>query len=295
MAPGRGGGTGAARCRRGGRREAGGAAPPAVPRGRWALRRGARSDGGAMAAAKLCRIRTNVCVAPPFGRRLQNEFWTRSWKKEDARPPWFFGTWVCLQSRNWRVNGVNNYLGRQQVPSVCLCRSAPAAVVRQKAADEKTEEFKLVYRFPGIKYCRVLSRLKLLQTATTVVMLPPICYLYLQDQVSQNVLLYTTGVALFAGAMLYGMSYFFRRIIGLIYLNETSHTVKVAHLTFWGRRNDIYCPLETVMTLGEVGDSKGELLLQFKRYNSTDILYFTIKFGQIVDRQKFTQIFGKLE
>ncbi|KAM7091649.1 transmembrane protein 186 isoform 3-T3 [Ciconia maguari] len=203
MAPGWGGGTGAARCRRGGRREAGGAAPPAVPRGRWTLRRGARSDGGAMAAAKLCRIRTNVCVASPFGRRLQNEFWTRSWKKEDARPPWFFGTWECLQSRNWRVNGVNNYLGRQQVPSVCLCRSAPAAVVRQKAVDEKTEEFKLVYRFPGIKYCRVLSRLKLLQTATTVVMLPPICYLYLQDQVSQNVLLYTTGIALFAGAMLY--------------------------------------------------------------------------------------------
>ncbi|NXF43514.1 TM186 protein, partial [Oceanites oceanicus] len=220
---------------------------------------------------------------------------TRSWRKEDARPPCFFGTWECLQSQNGCVNGVRNYLGRQRVPSACLCRSAPAAAVRQKAADEKTEEFKLVYRFPGIKYCRVLSRLKLLQTATTMVMLPPICYLYLQDQVSQNMLLYTTGIAFFAGAMLYGMSYFFRRIIGLIYLSETGRTVKVAHLTFWGRRNDIYCPIETVMTLDEVGDSKGELLLQFKQYNSTDILYFTIKFGQIVDRQKFTQIFGKLE
>ncbi|KAF1539521.1 hypothetical protein FQV19_0011472, partial [Eudyptula minor] len=220
---------------------------------------------------------------------------TRCWKKEDARPPCFFGMWECLQSQNQRVNGVNNYLGRQREPSVCLCHSAPAAVVRQKALDEKTEEFKLVYRFPGIKYCRVLSRLKLLQTATTMVMLPPICYLYLQDQVSQNILLYTTGIAFFAGAMLYGMSYFLRRIIGLIYLNETGRTVKVAHLTFWGRRNDIYCPVETVMPLDEAGDSKGELLLQFKRYNSTDILYFTIKFGQIVDRQKFTQIFGKFE
>ncbi|KAM6121601.1 transmembrane protein 186 isoform 1-T1 [Phoenicopterus ruber ruber] len=248
-----------------------------------------------MALARLCRVRTKVCMAPSFGRCLQNELWTRSWKKEDARPPCFFGIWECLQSPNWRVNGVNNYLGRRREPSVCLCHSAPAAVVQQKAVDGKTEEFKLVYRFPGIKYCRVLSRLKLLQTATTVVVLPPICYLYLQDQVSQNILLYTTGIALFAGAMLYGMSYFFRRIIGLIYLNETSRTVKVAHLTFWGRRNDIYCPIETVMTLDEVGDSKGELLLQFKRYNSTDILYFTIKFGQIVDRQKFTQIFGELQ
>ncbi|GAB0196383.1 transmembrane protein 186 [Grus japonensis] len=248
-----------------------------------------------MAMARLCRFRTKVCVAPSFGRWLQNELWTRSWRREDARLPRCFGTRERLQSQTWRVNAVNGYLGRQQEPSLCLCHSAPAAAVQQKAVDGKREEFTLVYRFPGIKYCRVLSRLKLLQTATTVVILPPICYLYLQDQVSQNILLYTTGVALFAGAMLYGMSYFFRRIIGLIYLNETGRTVKVAHLTFWGRRNDIYCPIETVMTLDEAGDSKGELLLQFKRYNSTDVLYFTVKFGQIIDRQKFTQIFGELK
>ncbi|NXS51534.1 TM186 protein, partial [Brachypteracias leptosomus] len=220
---------------------------------------------------------------------------TRSWQKGDAHPPWFLGARECLQSQNQRDNGVNHYLGRQREPSVCPCHSSCAAVVRQKAVDGKPEKFKLVYRFPGIKYCRVLSRLKLLQTATTMVMLPPVCYLYLQDQVSQNVLFYTTGIAFFAGAMLYGMSYFFRRIIGLIYLNETGHTVKVAHLTFWGRRNDIYCPKETVMTLDEVGDNKGEILLQFKRYNSTDILYFTTKYGQIVDREKFSQIFGELE
>ncbi|NXW62110.1 TM186 protein, partial [Eurystomus gularis] len=219
----------------------------------------------------------------------------RSWKKEDARPPWVLGARERLRSQNQQVNGVNHYPGRQQKPSVCLRHSSRAAVAQQKAVDGKPEEFKLVYRFPGIKYCRVLSRLKLLQTATTTVMLPPICYLYLQDQVSQNILFYATGITFFAGAMLYGMSYFFRRIIGLIYLSESGCTVKVAHLTFWGRRNDIYCPKETVMTLDEVGDNKGEVLLRFKRYNSTDILYFTIKYGQIVDRQKFSQIFGELE
>ncbi|KFV66083.1 Transmembrane protein 186, partial [Dryobates pubescens] len=218
-----------------------------------------------------------------------------SWKKRDAHPPWFLGMRECLQSPKQRVKGVNCYPGRQQEPSVCLCHAAPAAVVQQTAVEQKTEEFKLVYRFPGIKYCRMLSRLKLLQTATTMIMLPPITYLYLQDQVSQSVFLYTSGIALFAGAMLYAMSYFLRRIIGFIYLNETGQTVKVAHLTFWGRRSDLYCPKETVVPLDEVGDSKEELLLQFKRYNSRDILYFTIKYGQIVDRQKFTQIFGELE
>uniref|UniRef100_A0A8C3D9E1 Transmembrane protein 186 n=1 Tax=Corvus moneduloides TaxID=1196302 RepID=A0A8C3D9E1_CORMO len=243
--------------------------------------------------AWLCTVRTKVCTARAFGRCLQKELWIRSWRREDARPPWIFGSWECLQSQTQRIHGVSNYIRRPREPSVCLSHSAPAAVVQQKAVDRRTEEFKLVYRFPGIKYCRVLSRLKLLQTATSMVMLPPICYLYLQGHVSQNILFYTTGIAVFAGVMLYGMSYFFRRIIGLIYLSETGQTVRVAHLTFWGRRNDIYCPIETVVTLDEVGDTKEELLLQFKRSNSTDTLYFTIKYGQIVDRQKFTQIFGE--
>ncbi|KAJ7411065.1 transmembrane protein 186 [Willisornis vidua] len=243
--------------------------------------------------ARLCTVRTKVCMAPAFGRCLQKELWTRSWRKGGARTPWSFGTRECLESQKQPVNCVDNSLRRQR-DSVCLSHSAAAAVLQQKAVDGRAEEFKLVYRFPGIKYCRVLSRLKLLQTATTAVMLPPIWYLYLQDQVSQNILLYTTGLAAFAGAMLYGMSYFFRRIIGLIYLSESGQTVRVAHLTFWGRRNDIYCPIETVVTLDEVGDSKEELLVQFKRYNSTDILYFTIKYGKIVDREKFTQIFGEL-
>uniref|UniRef100_A0A8C0A124 Transmembrane protein 186 n=1 Tax=Anas zonorhyncha TaxID=75864 RepID=A0A8C0A124_9AVES len=160
---------------------------------------------------------------------------------------------------------------------------------------QPAEEFAVVYRFPGIKYCRALSRLKLLQTATTLAVVPPVCYLYLQGQASQTVLLYTTGVAFFAGVMLYGMSYFFRRIIGFIYLSESGRTVKVAHLTFWGKRNDIYCPIETVMTSDEAGDVQGELLLQFKRYNSKDTLYFTTKYGQVVDRQKFREIFGELQ
>ncbi|NXV82749.1 TM186 protein, partial [Atlantisia rogersi] len=220
---------------------------------------------------------------------------TRPRQKEGACPPWVLGAWERLQSQNRRVGGAGGRPARRREPPLCPCHPGPAAARPPEAAGEKREEFRLVYRFPGIKYCRVLSRLKLLQTATTMVLLPPVFYLYLHDQVSQHVLWYTTGIGLFAGAMLYGMSYFFRRIIGLIYLNETGRTVRVAHLTFWGRRNDIYCPIETVVPLDEVGDSKGELLLQFKQYNSADVLYFTIRYGQIVDRQKFTQIFGELK
>lgn len=240
---------------------------------------------------RLCCVRSGRAAPSPW-RCLRGEPWRRAWKKEAAGPP---GTSVWLRPPDGRIHGAPADGETRCVPCRQLRRWAPAAAGPQKAADGTSEEFSVVYRFPGIKYCRVLSRLKLLQTATTLLVLPPVCYLHLQQQLPQAVLLYTAGIALFAAVMLYGMSYFFRRIIGLIYLSESGRTVKVAHLTFWGSRKDIYCPLETVMTLDEVGDARGELLLQFRRYNSTEILYFTIKYGQIVDRQKFMQIFGELQ
>nr|XP_032624961.1 transmembrane protein 186 isoform X2 [Chelonoidis abingdonii] len=174
----------------------------------------------------------------------------------------------------------------------CAGSLTPTNRVLEKSMIENKEQFQLVYKFPGIKYCRIFSRMKLLQTALTIVILPPVYHLYLQEQVSQGFVLYVTGTACFAATMLYGISYFLRRMIGLMYLNEAGTMVKVAHLTFWGRKKEIYCPVENVMTLGDTGDTKNEVLLQFKQHNSTQVLYFTLRFGHIVDKQKFAQIFG---
>ncbi|XP_015732553.1 transmembrane protein 186 [Coturnix japonica] len=272
-----------------------------------------------MAMVRLCCVRSGRALSA-MGRWLHGGTCRTVWKEEAAGPPCSLGRAVCWWAHNGRIHGflgdrvpsrflrrwshritqnhtltrVGRDLKDHVVPTPLPGRAAPVAAIPQVGGG-KSEEFRVVYRFPGIKYCRLLSRLKLLQTATTLLVLPPVCYLHLQQQLPQAVLLYTAGIAVFAAVMLYGMSYFFRRIIGLIYLSESGRTVKVSHMTFWGRRNDICCPLETVMTLDEVGDARGELLLRFRRYNSTEVLYFTIKYGQIVDRQKFMQIFGELQ
>ncbi|XP_075292981.1 transmembrane protein 186 [Opisthocomus hoazin] len=220
----------------------------------------AARSGAAVAAMAWLR------ALPPGGTRLRSEL--RTERREDG--PGAGELWPAAERRG----------------GGCLGGQGEAA---------EAEAFRLVYRFPGIRYCRLLSRLKLLQTGAALAVLPPVCYLHLRGQAPPGLLAYTGGVALLAGAMLYGMSYYFRRVIGLIYLSRDGRNVRVSHLTFWGRRNDLCCPVEAVMPLAEVGDRKGEPLLQFKRYDSADVLYFTVRFGQIVDREGFTQIFGELE
>lgn len=171
----------------------------------------------------------------------------------------------------------------------CVCSSAAPG------SPPPAERFTLVYRFPGIRYCRALSRLKLLQTGLTVLALPPLGLLYAQGQASLLQLQAAGGMAALAFVVLYGLSYYLRRLIGLIYLSETGGVVRVAHLTFWGWRHDIDCPTTSVMALGDTGDRRGELLLQFKRYDSPQVLYFTLRFGQVVDKQKFKEIFGQFQ
>lgn len=162
-------------------------------------------------------------------------------------------------------------------------------------SDLSTEKYTTIYTLPHIKLLRAISRLKLLQTAITVVILPPVSILYLQGDVPFFLVSYTMGIALFAGVMLYTASHFFRRVVGMMYLDPSQTTLKVSHLTFWGRRHDIYLPVSDVMTIGDTGDSVNETILKLKRYSSPQTLYFSTRFGRVVDKQGFQKVFGTLK
>lgn len=152
----------------------------------------------------------------------------------------------------------------------------------------------MIYCQPQIKLLRAVSRLKLLQTSITVLLLPPVYLLYLQDYVSLSLVGYSTGVALLAGVMLYTVSNFLQRVVGAMYLDGSQRTLKVSHLTFWGRRNDVLLPVDDVMTMGDTGDSQGEVILRLRRYSSSHTFYFSTRLGKVVDPQGFLKVFGSL-
>ncbi|XP_015215992.1 transmembrane protein 186 isoform X1 [Lepisosteus oculatus] len=158
--------------------------------------------------------------------------------------------------------------------------------------NRSNEKFSLIYRLPAIRVLRAVSRLKLLQTGITVVTLPPVYYLFSQGLCSGTLVSYATGVAVFATVMLFSLSHYLRHIIGMMYINNSKTVLKVSHLTFWGQRRDQYVPVADIMTLGDTGDPHNEMLLRFKRYSHPEVLYFTIRLGQVVDKRAFVEVFG---
>lgn len=81
----------------------------------------------------------------------------------------------------------------------------------------------------------------------------------------------------------------------MMYLDQSQSTLKVSHLTFWGRRHDLYLPVSDVMTIGDSGDSVNETILKLKRYSSPEKLYYSTHFGRVVDKPGFEKVFGSLK
>ncbi|XP_053326933.1 transmembrane protein 186 [Spea bombifrons] len=212
-----------------------------------------------------------------------------------------------ISSRIWTLpmNCRTNFIRRILLPPIenkymHLRLSWPQQLVLNRqfsslfAPKQNEEKFTLIYKFNGIQFCRVVSRFKILQTALTVLLLPPVYYYYMLEKVSFMCAIYCSGTAVFASLMLYFLSYYLQRIIGMIYLSGTGTMIKVAHLTFWGKRRDVVIPVADVKSLEETGDNKNEILLEFKRYSNQDLFYFTIRYGHILDREKFFIVFRGL-
>ncbi|XP_007498737.1 transmembrane protein 186 [Monodelphis domestica] len=194
--------------------------------------------------------------------------------------------WVSLlQPRPWFC--------RMQVSSLHVGR--PISISPDKPPTIEAEKFQMIYRFPGIKFCGSLSRLKILQTGITVVILPPGFYFYMQGLIPLDSLFLMSGVASFALAMLYLISHFFRRLVGILYVNEAGTVLRVAHLTFWGRRQDTYCPVAKIIPVSDTSEHPFDVFCKIKQYDGEQTFYLTLRFGRILDRKRFVKVFGNLQ
>lgn len=153
----------------------------------------------------------------------------------------------------------------------------------------------MVYRFDAIRAFGYVSQLKVAQTALTVLALPPGFYWYSQGLMTLKSLCLVGGIAGFALTMLCWMSYFLRRLVGILYVNESGTVLRVAHLTFWGWRQDTYCPVADVIPLAESQDRSQELFMRIQQYSGKQTFYITLRYGRILDRERFTQVFGALD
>nr|XP_002734577.1 PREDICTED: transmembrane protein 186-like [Saccoglossus kowalevskii] len=196
-----------------------------------------------------------------------------------------------VHSRNSQV--LFNCVKSKEHLSALTCRNLLATRMLSKDVN-LDDEFTVIYKLPFIRALRSFSRVKILQTAITVASIPPLLYCYNSDIISLYATMYSLSLAGFATLMLYSTSFYSRRIIGVMAINTDLTMLRVSHLTFWGHRVDFTIPVVNVVPSLEVGDRPHETLRKFKKYGSDELMYYTLRFGYILDKEKFEYVFGAL-
>lgn len=166
---------------------------------------------------------------------------------------------------------------------------------KNKTPNNAKNDYQMIYKFPYIVQSRTVSRLKIYQTAITSVAIPVVGYLTHVGTVDIQGFLATLSIGGLATLMLYVMGEFFRRLVGIVYYNSSESSVKISHLSFWGNRKDIYVPLEDIVPLTDTDDSPTDVYVKLLRYSKPKSkLFLSLRFGGIVDSEKFVEVFGSL-
>jgi len=179
-------------------------------------------------------------------------------------------------------------------PVRCLC-STMNNQSQDAVPSPKKATWKPIYFFPLIHIARLLNRLKIYQTVFTFTSVPLLTGLYYHDLSDINTVFVVTGAATFTCLSLYIITAFFKRLIGVIYIDEAKKDLRIAHLTFWGNRKDITVPINDIIPLIESNCNARDAFVKLHRYSTEEILYLTIRFGKILEKDDFQDVFGSLE
>ncbi|XP_077491473.1 transmembrane protein 186 [Amblyomma americanum] len=172
--------------------------------------------------------------------------------------------------------------------------AAHKAAAPRKLDQSDGEEWTTIFHYPHIKALRMLCRVKIYQCVLTFAVAPPLLVADYMEWTSRSMNVMLLSVTLSASIVLFLTGYLAERVIGIMYVNKDCTKLRVAHLTFWGSREDHVYDTSDVVEFADSGQVWGSWYLQLHRYSApNDPLLVSLKHGGIVDRERFEKVFGR--
>ena len=98
--------------------------------------------------------------------------------------------------------------------------------------------YEILYKSPKMSWLRFASRFKLFQVGFILACTFPSHYWYTHGMISKYVFWMTVGTATSTTLALFILSYFFRRIVGELWISDDGQEILLSTLTFWGNRRN---------------------------------------------------------
>lgn len=148
----------------------------------------------------------------------------------------------------------------------------------------------VLYRFKWMKQLRFISRVKILHVAVVIMLTWPMSLWYFSGLVSLPTIVSASFAALGTTAGLVGLSFFFRRVVGEISLNERNQNITISSLSFWGNRCDRTFPLTNLVPLGDSGIDMKNSFHRLELYDCKVVYLLNLRHCKIFDEMFFDVI-----
>lgn len=161
-----------------------------------------------------------------------------------------------------------------------------------------------VYRFPYIAHAKVLCRLKLYQSMLTFGICGYSSIQFIAGNLSHNDVVLNCAASFIALCGLVLVGNITRKLIGAVYVDDSLEQVRMARLTFFGNREDIVVPRESIVDLLDNNTILTKFYFKLKLVEPENVagdveLYhenfnLSLKFGGVLDESKFEKVFGRI-
>ena len=186
----------------------------------------------------------------------------------------------------------------KKLHSVDLSTKTPNTVENNSAND--SDIYKEIFRFAHIPILLIICRGKIYITASLFACSPIILYSWWYDILGQQGMNTFSSLMGFSVGTLFLFGEVFRRCVCLVYISKDDTTVKLSHMSFWGKRKNIEVPLEDIVPLSETSERVGNIFWKISFYPNSDAskivdrsnLIISTKFGHIKDNEAMIKIFG---
>lgn len=90
------------------------------------------------------------------------------------------------------------------------------------------------------------------------------------------------------------MGQFCSRLIGILYVSRKDPSIaRVAHLNFWGKREDQIIAKKDFVPFSELDDNMKDAYINVKFYSDPEAkLHLSLRLGTVYNVEKFEELFG---
>ena len=189
--------------------------------------------------------------------------------------------------------GAKSFTGRRlwYLPNSIVSSQENWAVLPKNikfSTSPSSSEPTVFYRWPTMRHFRFISRFKVYQVSTMLLLLPPMGWWYSTGVISGQTVIYALVSAVGTTGVLGVLSYYFTRVVGELAL--VGGKVRVSTLTFMGNRRELEYPLSSILPFADtnVGGAVQRLEVTGEK---TQFLY-SLRYGRVVNDRVMSRVLG---